>query len=1256
MGLGHDPEVFSVRLSTLLSLSILLGAAISGGPARALPQRTPIEVGPTALPEAGSDWHREVTESLARAEYHYSRAADGALSAPNRAQGLRSRIGASGLEVFPRETNDSGAGAAWRLTLSLSAWGRDSQLLPVDAADPAARENRVELARGPLVEWYVNDERGIEQGFTIAAPPYGGSPDLPLVLEMRIEGLSARLTEDRLAAELATGDGTIVLRYGGLHVYDAAHREVPAELAAGPGRLAIRIHDEGAAYPLHVDPILEGPAWTFESNQIMANLGESVATAGDVNGDGYSDVIIGAYAYDNGHNLEGKAWLYLGSASGLAYSHAWTGEGNQDNARFGESVTTAGDVNGDGFDDVAVGAVWYSNGEVSEGRAFVYLGSASGLSANPAWTAEPDQAQAYFGYVVAPAGDVNGDGFADLLVGAFKADNGQTDEGRAYLYLGSATGPAATPVWIVEGNAASANLGICVAPAGDVNADGFADVAVAILDWDGAGPGEGIVQVYHGSTQALTTTPSWVMGSYQTGSGYATCVATAGDVDGDGYADLLVSAPTYTNGQSGEGRVYLYYGSASGLELTPWTTESNQTGAGATPYFGHSVATAGDVNGDGFADFLIGALGYDAGQTDEGRAFLFLGSANGPASTAAWTGESDQAGAFYGASVATAGDVDGNGFSDVIIGATKFDGGQSDEGRAYQYLGSAAGLASTAAWSAGSGQIYAGWAMALASAGDVNADGFSDVVVGWPLYDLGQMDEGRAQLYLGTSLGLSTTAAWSASGTYASGFGSEFGFSVASAGDVNGDGRDDVVVGAPYATNDQIIEGRAFVFLGTADGLESAPAWVGERDNAGALYGHAVATAGDVNGDGFCDVLVGAPEYDDYVNDDDFGGEVSLHLGSATGLREEAAWIGRCGVDDARYGESVASAGDVDGDGFGDVILGAPYFPIGGNFGSGRAFVYRGRPGGLEPAPQWTADGASGDFFGTSVASAGDVNGDGWSDVIVGAPTQAANYVGWVYVYHGGAAGLPAQPSWSYSDGVAGTQLGFSVAAAGDVNADGFGDVILSAPFSTDRQVSVFLGFSTGLSSAPAWTKYGGSNYGRIVAGAGDVNSDGFADLLLTDPLYDGTYLGEGRALLHHGNGGRGLCRTPRQRSGGSIALHGKSPSEHEFKLRAVGRSPAGRDMVRLEWEVVRLGESFDGTSIERNATFTDTGIVDEEGSVQGLTGEVDGLAQGSFFHWRLRIVSRNPFFPRTPWMSIPGNSITETKLRTSGRVGLRFE
>jgi len=193
-------------------------------------------------------------------------------------------------------------------------------------------------------------------------------------------------------------------------------------------------------------------AWTAEGGQTDSAFGAAVAAAGDVNGDGYGDVLVGAPFFENGEAQEGRAFLFLGSAVGLPAAPAWTVESGQAGAFLGNSVAGAGDVNGDGFDDVIVGVARFTNGETMEGGALVFLGSSGGLAPSAAWSAEGDQPFAFFGQSVASAGDVNGDGFDDVIVGAYAFTNDQLREGRVFVYLGSPTGLAPTPAWFVDGD------------------------------------------------------------------------------------------------------------------------------------------------------------------------------------------------------------------------------------------------------------------------------------------------------------------------------------------------------------------------------------------------------------------------------------------------------------------------------------------------------------------------------------------------------------------------------------------------------------------------------------------------------------------------------------------------------------------------------------------------------------------------------------------------------------------------------------
>ncbi len=954
-----------------------------------------------------------------------------------------------------------------------------------------------------------------------------------------------------------------------------------------------------------------------DADQVSAFFGRSVAAAGDVNGDGYSDVIIGANGYDDGANVnEGRAFVYHGSATGLpVIPNNTPDDADQANANFGISVATAGDVNGDGYSDVIIGAGGYDDGaSTDEGRAFVYHGSAAGLSASPNSSPDDaDQASANFGVSVATAGDVNGDGYSDIIIGAYFFDDGaSTNEGRAFVYHGSAVGISATPDNTPDdADQANAGFGLSVASAGDVNGDGFSDVIIGAYSYDdGANTDEGRAFVYHGSAAGLSAAPNNTPDDADQATalfGYS--VASAGDVNGDGYSDVIIGAYLYTDGaNANEGRAFVYHGSATGLPATPNSTPDDADQGAAN--FGRSVAAAGDINGDGYSDVIIGAFGFDDGaNANEGRVFVYFGSVTGLSATPGSTpDDADQAQALFGDSVASAGDVNGDGYSDVIIGAYSYDDGvNTNEGRAFVYHGSAAGLsAAPTSTPDDADQAGANFGYSVASAGDVNGDGYSDVIIGADFFDDGaSTNEGRAFVYHGSATGLPATP--SNTPDDADQANANFGRGIAGAGDVNGDGYSDVIIGAyQYDDGANTNEGRVFVYHGSSTGLLASPSSTPDDANQlNAQFGRSVGCAGDVNGDGYSDVIIGCHWFDDGASADE--GRAFVYHGSAMGLSASPDNT----PDDADqalayFGGSVAGAGDVNGDGYSDVIIGAYTYDDGANMGEGRAFVYHGSATGLSATPNSTPDDAdqAGVNFGLWVASAGDVNGDGYSDVIIGGPfyDDGANAnEGRAFVYHGSAAGLSATPNNTPDDAdQANAAFGFSVSTAGDVNGDGYSDVIIGAYQYDDGanigegRAYVYHGSATGLSAIPNSTpddaNLVSAGFGISVSTAGDVNGDGYSDVIIGAYVFNDPPNGnEGRAFLYNGNE-----LTANKRN--NLRLYNSdliTPiNDNNFIIGNFGaglfaKSFLGRDKGKLVWETRINYNAYSGNPITNSTLFT---------------------------------------------------------------------
>lgn len=438
----------------------------------------------------------------------------------------------------------------------------------------------------------------------------------------------------------------------------------------------------------------------------------------------------------------------------VATEYDWKVEGNDADSEFGFWIDGGGDVNGDGYDDVIVGAPSYEHAFIGEGAVFIYFGSPEGLSTEPDWVQYGEHDSSGYGRCVSIKGDVNNDGYADVLIGSHEYTETRVNEGKVYLYLGGPDGPSTTPFWTMRGNRKGAKLGEAVVIAGDLNDDGYDEICVGAHGWD----------------------------------------------DDEVLGDLGNKA----------GKFWIFNGNAAGINTTPFMS---CVGIVEDANLGVSMDRAGDVNGDGFKDLHVGGYIFLIG---DGMLCTFHGGAAGPDGIPDFMvagGASDTS--FFAINLSSAGDLNGDGFDDVVVGAPRFDAlGVYQAGKLHVHYGGPDGLDPEIGWVANGTQYDERFAFNVNEAGDINHDGYDDLLVGSKYYDNGDLtNAGKAELYLGGPKGPQRVPTWTFKGEDST---AVVGTNLTVAGDINGDGFNDIVVSGDEYTGDIAREGAVYAFYGQA--------------------------------------------------------------------------------------------------------------------------------------------------------------------------------------------------------------------------------------------------------------------------------------------------------------------------------------------------------------------------------------------------------------------------------------------------------
>ncbi|MBN1206352.1 MAG: DUF11 domain-containing protein [Myxococcaceae bacterium] len=552
----------------------------------------------------------------------------------NPAQDFDATFTGAGLDLTPR--GPSGRAGPWRM--SLRGYGYGEQLQPVAAAELVVRDNRIEYQRGPLTEWYVNERRGLEQGFTLAAPPAGHPSGEPLVLRLGVSGaLRAVLEAGGEQVAFMDADGERVLSYSKLAAFDAKGRQLPARMRLARDEVRLEVDERGAAYPVTIDPLIATEQAKLTASDAAAEdyFGASVAVSGDT-------AIVGAIHDDTAAGPEaGSAYVFVRSGTTWSEQAKLSASDTAAGDNFGFSVALCGDT-------AIISAPHHDPAAIPEaGSAYVFVRSGTTWSQQAKLTASDAAIEDIFGWVVALSGDT-------AVVSAPNDDTAAGPEaGSAYVFVRSGTTWSQQAKLTASDAAAGDYFGASVALSGDT--------AVVSAPYDDTYTGSAYVFVRSGtawSEQAQLTASD---AAAEDNFGWS--VALSGDT-------AVVGARHHDTAAGPEaGSAYVFVRSG-----TTWSEQAQLTASdtAAGDLFGYSVALSGDTA-------VVGAPFHDtAAGPEAGSAYVFVRSGTTWSEQAKLTASDAAAEDYFGASVVLSGDT-------AVVSAPYDDTPVPDAGSAYVY-------------------------------------------------------------------------------------------------------------------------------------------------------------------------------------------------------------------------------------------------------------------------------------------------------------------------------------------------------------------------------------------------------------------------------------------------------------------------------------------------------------------------------------------------------------------------------------------